>query len=110
LDASAPERAEETRSVLERALASPELAGAPLLLLANKRDLAGPAGCTAALAALGPAGAEGAGERASRAFHACAHSGEGLREGLAWVVEAARAGRRARLLAERAAAQSERGP
>lgn len=110
VDAAAPERWEEARGVLERALASSELGGAPLLLLVNKKDLAGAEGCAQAVAALGPLGVEseegrGGGEgRAVRVSAVCALSGESLKESLGWAVEAARKARRTRLMAERAQA------
>ena len=110
VDAAAPERLEEARGVLERALASGELGGAPLLLLVNKKDLAGAEGCAQAVAALGPLAGEseegrGGGEgRAVRVSAVCALSGEGLKEALGWAVEAARKARRTRLMAERAQA------
>jgi signal recognition particle receptor subunit beta len=110
VDAAAPERLDEARAVLERALASPDLAGAPLLILTNKRDISGTPGCGAAVAALGASAQESGGsDRAVRVFGTCALSGEGLREALDWAVEAARKARRTKWLADRAAAQAERG-
>jgi hypothetical protein len=43
-------------------------------------------------------------ERPARVVECCALSGEGLREGVAWALDAARKARRTRLLADAAAA------
>jgi hypothetical protein len=48
--------------------------------------------------------AEDRAERPARVVECCALSGEGLREGVAWALEAARKARRTRLLADAAAA------
>jgi hypothetical protein len=84
-----------------QALSHADLAGAPLLLLFNKKDLAGAEGAAAAEKLLGALACETA-ERSVRCQPCCALSGEGLREGLAWATEASRTSRRTRLLTERA--------
>ncbi|KAK9839503.1 hypothetical protein WJX81_006203 [Elliptochloris bilobata] len=98
VDASQPARLEEARCELERALASRELFGAPLLVLANKTDLA-PEGGAGSSARLGLERLEG---RASRVQPASALSGAGVREGLQWLVEQVRRSDRAALLQQRA--------
>lgn len=102
IDAAAPDRLEDSRAALEKALSARELDGAPLLLLAAKADLAG-AGVASevvrsALGSLARGCEGGERERAVRLVETCSLTGAGLREGLAWVLEAARRARRTRLL------------
>lgn len=127
VDASTPERLEESRTALERvrafvwllvglaahvcrparpqALACRELDGAPLLLLANKKDCYGSDALLAVEKAFGKL-CEARAERAARIQPCCALNGEGLRDGLAWAVDAARKARRTRVLMEAAAASA----
>mmetsp|Transcript_8264 Transcript_8264/g.20890 ORF Transcript_8264/g.20890 Transcript_8264/m.20890 type:complete len:206 (-) Transcript_8264:302-919(-) len=81
------------RDALQRALGSSKLSGAPLLVLANKSDLAGSSG--EALSSIQQQFSrraleigDGSPDRAFLVLSACAHSGEGLREGIAWLVDA----------------------
>ena len=60
VDASNPSRFAEARAVLERLLSSPDAAGAPLLIIANKEDAHGAASAADVAAALGPVAREGA--------------------------------------------------
>ena len=60
VDASNPARFAEARAVLERLASSPDAAGAPLLIVANKEDARGAASAADVAAALGPVAREGA--------------------------------------------------
>ena len=71
-----------------RALAHPQLAGLPLLLLANKCDVAGAMSAHQADEALEPGACSG--ESREWAVLACsAATGQGLQSGVDWLVEAA---------------------
>jgi hypothetical protein len=59
VDASNPARFAEARAVLERLTSSPDAAGAPLLIVANKDDARGAASAADVAAALGPVAREG---------------------------------------------------
>ena len=135
VDASSPDRFEESRAALEKALATKELDGAPLLVLANKKDAAGSNAAAVVASALGKLVDERP-DRPARVVavcsavcavtrnrgddtfippalvralkQTCALNGDGLRDGLMWCMEAARKSRRTRMLAEHAAASSGR--
>jgi len=87
IDASDMERFEESRDTLQQLLSHPDLAGVPLLLLANKQD---------AEAALSPleirsrlqATLEGV--ETQQLFATTALNGEGIEEGIRWLVDAMR--------------------
>ena len=87
VDSGDSNRIDECRAELESLLAEPQLAGVPLLLFANKQDL---------LSALDPAeitSALGLEKLTDRSFQICACSaktGEGLTEGMEWMVSRVR--------------------
>lgn len=99
VDAAAPERLEDARNALERALLNKELDGAPLLILANKRDLSGRDGVANVQSAFGKLAADRP-DRPARVMLACALTGDGLRESVQWLVDMTRKARRTRTLAE----------
>ena len=86
------------------ALAHPQLAGLPLLLLVNKSDVAGAMSAHQADEALEPGGS--CGESREFAVLACsAATGEGVQAGVEWLVAAAK-----RAVAKRGAAKSAAAP
>lgn len=120
VDSSDGERLEEAQRCLASCLASRDLAGCPLLVLANKSDIAGREGLAAVGAVFG-SGGEGPGfgrggggggsgggggpasptsprvlpTRLAAVLPCCALTGEGLGVALAWAVGAAKAAARA---------------
>jgi ADP-ribosylation factor 1/2 len=82
LDSNDRDRVDVAKSELQRLLSDPTLAGATLLLLCNKQDLPhrlAPRDCVDAL------GLKGLKGRTWFAQGCCAHTGEGLFEGLDWL-------------------------
>jgi ADP-ribosylation factor-like protein 2 len=89
VDSADRRRLADCRAELRALLGAEKLAGASLLVLANKQDMRGalPAADIAAALGLGAAAADGAPDRRHWAIHACsAVSGDGLVEGLDWLV------------------------
>ena len=99
LHAADAARIDEAKTALERALGSSELYGAPLLVAANKQD------CESAesAAAIG----DRLGDTALRATRPCrvhgisAYTGQGIAEGLRWLVEEVKHTPRAQMLRQR---------
>lgn len=85
MDAYNQERFDEAKSAMEKVLGSRELSGAPLLVLANKIDIAGAldAACVADHFGLGKIGST-----QSRVVAVCSHTGEGVREAIDWLIDA----------------------
>lgn len=69
---------QDSRDTLQRILSNRELEGAPVLVLANKSDLAGAGGTLSVREPLENMLSQSS-TRASKILSACAHSGEGLR-------------------------------
>ena len=89
-DASERSRLGTLRTEVSRLLASEDLAGAPLLVLANKQDLAD------AMSAQELSDALGLNLVRSHPYHvqaSCALTGEGLLEGMAWLAGQVKQGR-----------------
>ena len=92
-------RIDEAKSALERALGSSELYGAPLLVAANKQD------CEDAESAA--ALADRLGDTALRATRPCrvhgisAYTGQGIADGLRWLIEEVKHTPRAQMLRQR---------
>ncbi|KAF8065539.1 Pyroxd2 [Scenedesmus sp. PABB004] len=85
VDAADAPRFEEAKAALDKALGTRELAGAPLLLLANKQDAPGAAGLAEVAEAFGLGRLDGSGP----AVQPCsAFTGAGLADGLRWLVDA----------------------
>lgn len=99
VDAADADRLHESKAALDKVLGHRDLNGAPLLVLANKQDLAG---------SLGPSGVAnelGLGKvdtRPHRVQPVSAHHGMGILEGLQWIVTAVKASSRLSLLRKRA--------
>jgi len=109
VDAADQTRWEEARAALEDAVRHPDLAGAPLLVVANKSDALPTAAAAAddVATAMGPAAADGppggpGGLVVSGAARP-AGGGAALGHALAWLVARARRGRRADALRARPA-------
>lgn len=83
VDASTPARFDESKRALDKVLGSRELFGAPLLVLANKQDAAGAAELQEVQASLGLSKAD---TRPNKVQPCSAHTGEGVHEGLTWLV------------------------
>ena len=81
VDASDPDRFEESRAVLQQLLSHPDLTGIPLLVFANKQDLPNAMGAAEVTEKLGLHALR------QRWFlqSACAVNGDGLYEGLDWL-------------------------
>ena len=110
VDAADPARWEEARAALEGAVSHPDLAGAPLLVVAHKADAVGGTAATAAddvATALGPAAADGPPSGPGGLVVAGAArpvgGGAALGHALAWLVARGRRGRRADALRARPA-------
>lgn len=88
VDASQPARFDESKLALDRVLGSRELYGAPLLVLANKQDVQEAARPEEVANHLGVGKIDA---RPVRVQAACAYTGEGLREGVQWLVETLKA-------------------
>ncbi|KIZ07327.1 hypothetical protein MNEG_0636 [Monoraphidium neglectum] len=104
VDAAARDRLDEAKAAFDRALASRDLGGAPVLLLGNKQDLEGAEGLSELAERFGLTGAAAAADARARgapctAQPASAHTGAGLSDGMKWLVEALKRSPRRRLVA-----------
>ena len=79
------------QAALERVLGSPELFGAPVLILANKQDIEGSAGAQEVAEMFGIGKID---TRPIKVMPVCAYTGQGLRESVEWLVQAIRASTR----------------
>jgi ADP-ribosylation factor related protein 1 len=98
VDASNRSRLEEARAAFDRILGARDLGGAPVLVVANKQDAEGAAGLTEVAEALGIADGGPAGGAPCIVQPASAHTGQGLSEGLKWLIEAVKKSPRRRLV------------
>ncbi|KAI8476574.1 MAG: small arf-related GTPase ARFRP1 [Monoraphidium minutum] len=101
VDAAAPERWDEAAAAFERVAASRELGGAPVLVLANKQDAGGAAGMAEVAERFGLTGAAaGAPRRGAPCIvqPSSAHTGQGLNDGMKWLIEAVKKSPRRRLV------------
>uniref|UniRef100_A0A061RW84 ADP-ribosylation factor related protein 1 n=1 Tax=Tetraselmis sp. GSL018 TaxID=582737 RepID=A0A061RW84_9CHLO len=85
VDGTAPERFEESKLALERVLGSRDIHGAPLLVLANKQDASGCRGPDEVQEFFGVGRVD---TRPVRVSGISAHTGEGIRESIFWLVDA----------------------
>jgi len=92
VDAACAGRLDEAKLAMERVLGSQALHDAPLLVLANKQDAAGAAAAAAVADHLGVGKVD---SRPVRVQGTSAVSGEGLVDGVSWLVNTARRGPRA---------------
>ena len=75
------------KGALDKALGSRELFGAPVLIVANKQDVAGAETSTELASHLGISSVD---TRPCKVQDCCAHEGTGMAEGLQWLVQACR--------------------
>ena len=89
VDAAEPERFDESRGVLQTLMANPEVAGAPLLLLANKQDAEGavPAHEVEARLELPQLLLQSGHTSTYKVLGVSALTGDGIQEGVLWMVE-----------------------
>ena len=89
VDAAEPERFDESRGVLQTLMANPEVAGAPLLLLANKQDAEGavPAHEVEARLELPQLLLQSGHQSTHKVLGVSALTGDGIQEGVLWMVE-----------------------
>jgi ADP-ribosylation factor related protein 1 len=77
-------RFDETRLALERVLASPKLAGAPVILMANKQDLSSARTPHDVADLLGFGRVD---SRPTKIMPVCAYTGQGVKESMEWLVD-----------------------
>ncbi|KAG2488984.1 hypothetical protein HYH03_012425 [Edaphochlamys debaryana] len=87
VDSAARNRFEESRAALDKVLENRELAGAPLLIMANKQDLEGAVNAQEVGQVFGIDRAEG---RQFKVLPVSAYTGQGLKDGVEWLVETIR--------------------
>jgi ADP-ribosylation factor related protein 1 len=98
VDAANPARFEESRAAFERMRSSPQLAGAPLLVMANKQDLEGAVGLADISEFFGISKTAPPNAPPIRVVPVCAYTGQGLKESIEWLVHAVRISPRAQRL------------
>lgn len=97
VDAAAPHRFDDAKDALHRALGNKELEGAPVLVVANKADL----GEAVMVSEITPAlDVQRLGSRARKVLAGSALTGDGLQEGITWIVEAVKRSPRTQRLTE----------
>ncbi|GAB4822733.1 hypothetical protein N2152v2_009779 [Parachlorella kessleri] len=95
VDASDKHRIEEAKACMDKALGNRELYGAPLLVLANKQDVAGSVAACDVAEQLEIGSIEA---RPCNVQSVSAISGDGLKAAVQWLVERVRKSQRAELL------------
>ncbi|KAG2439682.1 hypothetical protein HYH02_010563 [Chlamydomonas schloesseri] len=102
VDAANRNRFDESRAALDRVLENRELVGAPLLIMANKQDLEGAANAqeVGQIFEVERGHAQG---RQFKVLQVSAYTGQGLKDGVEWLVETIRRGQRAQRLRVRQA-------
>ncbi|KAI3899431.1 hypothetical protein MKW92_010129 [Papaver armeniacum] len=99
IDAASPSRFEDSKSALEKLLRHEDLQGAPLLIVANKQDLAGAVSVDELSRYLDLKELD---ERQHMFEAVCAHDGTGVKEGIDWLVEVMQRSKRTERLRIRA--------
>ncbi|KAI3865338.1 hypothetical protein MKW92_016197 [Papaver armeniacum] len=99
IDAASPSRFEDSKSALEKLLRHEDLQGAPLLIVANKQDLAGAVSVDELSRYLDLKELD---ERQHMFEAVCAHDGTGVKEGIDWLVEVMQRSKRTERLRLRA--------
>eukprot|EP00877_Chromochloris_zofingiensis_P006001 jgi/Chrzof1/1654/Cz10g16020.t1 len=97
VDATNRDRFDEGKVAMEKVLGSRELVGAPLLVVANKQDIEGAAGLQEVAEHFGLGKMD---SRPCIVQPASAHSGQGIHDGLKWLVEAIRKSSRSGVVAQ----------
>ncbi|OVA14123.1 Small GTPase superfamily [Macleaya cordata] len=99
IDAACPSRFEDSKSALEKVLRHEDLQGAPLLILANKQDLAGAVSADELSRYLDLKELD---ERQYMFEAVCAYDGMGVKDGIDWLVEVMERSKRTETLRVRA--------
>nr|DAD47966.1 TPA_asm: hypothetical protein HUJ06_017903 [Nelumbo nucifera] len=99
IDAACPTRFEDSKSALEKLLRHEDLQGAPLLILANKQDLAGAVSAAELARYLDLKELD---ERPYMFEAVSAHDGRGIKEGVDWLIEVMERSKRTEMLGVRA--------
>ncbi|KAI3985376.1 hypothetical protein MKX01_033690 [Papaver californicum] len=99
IDAASPSRFEDSKSALEKILRHEDLQGAPLLIVANKQDLAGAVTVDELSRYLDLKELD---EKQHMFEAVCAHDGTGVKEGIDWLVEVMQRSKRTERLRIRA--------
>eukprot|EP00964_Phaeocystis_antarctica_P121593 scaffold85257_cov66-Phaeocystis_antarctica.AAC.2 len=86
VDASDPDRFEESRAVLQQLLSHPDLTGIPLLVFANKQDAPGAVSPQEIEACFGLQHSLSS-SQSRKVVGAAALTGDGIQESVAWLVE-----------------------
>jgi ADP-ribosylation factor related protein 1 len=108
VDAANRGRLEESKAAFDRVASAPALGGAPVLIVANKQDEDGAADMAEVAALFGLTGGGSGGGGGSGTGAPCivqaasAHSGQGLVDGLKWLIEALKKSPRRRLVVRKA--------
>lgn len=103
IDAACPSRFEDSKSALEKVLRHQDLFGAPLLILANKQDLAGAVSAEEVARYLDLKELD---ERLHMFEAVSAYDGTGIKEGIDWLGEAMERSKRTEKLKARASMAS----
>ena len=86
VDATDPDRVEESRAVLQQLLSHPDLTGIPLLVFANKQDAPGAVSSQEIEASFGLQQSLGS-SQSRKVVGAAGLTGDGIQESVAWLVE-----------------------
>lgn len=98
VDASKPDRFEEAKIALDKPLGSRETFGAPVLVMANKCDVPTALSAEEVASSLGLSAVT---SRPHKVLRVSSHSGQGVADGLSWLVSAVQQSSRALLLRQR---------
>ncbi|GBG66233.1 hypothetical protein CBR_g57836 [Chara braunii] len=98
IDATNNGRFDDSKNALDRVLRNDDLAGAPVLIVANKQDLSGAFSAEELAKRLGIKEVH---DRPCAVKAISAYDGTGVREGVHWLVEAMRHSQRSELLRQR---------
>lgn len=99
VDATDPRRFEEAKAALDKPLGSRDTFGAPLLVLANKSDQQEAAQSQDEVAS--SLGLSAVTSRPHKVLQASSHSGQGIADGMSWLVSAVHQSNRALLMRQR---------
>eukprot|EP00897_Mesotaenium_endlicherianum_P005169 jgi/Mesen1/4680/ME000241S03717 len=99
VDAAGQNRFEDAKTALEKVLRHADLTGAPVLVFANKQDLAG---AITGDELLKQFELEGLQDRPHMVKAVSAYDGSGVRDGVLWLVEAMKKSHRSELIKQRA--------
>lgn len=98
IDASNPRRFDEAKMALDKPLGSRDTFGAPLLVMANKCDEQTAQSVEEVASSLGLSAVT---SRTHKVLHVSSHSGQGIADGMSWIVSAVQQSNRALLMRQR---------